>query len=116
MPVFEGKENTQSVDVCALGCEGATLDDTLQKLNADGWNIRQIFQEPPTHYRVFAQRKLPAVPDVQNEEALSLLRANIKLSNLKIVAVLREAGIQRGLEWVRRKKLELLEADGGMMP
>jgi hypothetical protein len=80
------------------------LDDTLKGLNADGWNIRQIFQEPPTHYRVFAQRKLPAASDPQNEEALSLLRANEKLSNMKIAALLQDAGISRSAEWVRRHR------------
>jgi hypothetical protein len=44
------------IDCCAVGCEGKHLDRTIKELNADGWNIRQIYQEPPSYYRVFAQR------------------------------------------------------------
>jgi hypothetical protein len=61
-----------SVEVTAIGCEGGLLDETLKKLSADGWNVRQIFQETPgkhyqiheampapAYYRVFAQREIP---------------------------------------------------------
>lgn len=61
-----------SVEVTAIGCEGGLLDETLKKLSAEGWNVRQIFQETPgkhcqiheampasAYYRVFAQRELP---------------------------------------------------------
>jgi DNA-binding HxlR family transcriptional regulator len=49
------------VDVCAVGCEAGLLDETLKKLSAEGWNIRQVYQEPPAYYRVFAQREV-AIP------------------------------------------------------
>jgi hypothetical protein len=60
MPVYKGsKKNPVSVDVCAVGCVGDDLDQTLKGLNADGWNIRQIYQEALPYYRVFAQRESP---------------------------------------------------------
>jgi DNA-binding HxlR family transcriptional regulator len=45
--------------VRSVACEGGELDATLKELNAEGWNIRQVYHEPPTHYRVFAQREIP---------------------------------------------------------
>jgi hypothetical protein len=61
-----------SVEVSAIGCEGVLLDETLKKLSAEGWSVRQIFQETPgkypqiyqempapAYYRVFAQREIP---------------------------------------------------------
>lgn len=59
MAVYKGKANPRRVDCCAVGCEGEMLDRTVKELNADGWAVRQIFHEPPTHYRVFAQREVP---------------------------------------------------------
>lgn len=60
MSVYKGrKANPRRVDCCAVGCQGEMLDRTLKELNADGWNIRQIFQEPPSYYRIFAQRESP---------------------------------------------------------
>jgi hypothetical protein len=59
MTVYKGrKTNPRRVDCCAVGCEGETLDRVIKDLNADGWNIRQIFQEMPSYYRVFAQREV----------------------------------------------------------
>ena len=48
--------------------------------------------------------------DGKDEAALILLKANVKLSNPKIVAALKDAGISRSVEWVRKRKLELLES------
>jgi hypothetical protein len=60
MTVYAGtKKNPRKVEVCAVGCEASQLDQTLKGLNADGWNIRQIYQEALPYYRVFAQRELP---------------------------------------------------------
>jgi hypothetical protein len=60
MAVFKGrKTNPRSVEVRSVACEGGELDATLKELNAEGWNIRQVYHEPPTHYRVFAQRETP---------------------------------------------------------
>jgi hypothetical protein len=60
-----------SVEVTAVGCEGGLLDETLRRLTADGWNVRQVYQESPmnyrqlyqempapAYYRVFAQREV----------------------------------------------------------
>ena len=47
------------VDVCAVGCPGEKLDETLKRLNAEGWNIRQVYHEPLANYRVFAMRAIP---------------------------------------------------------
>ena len=60
MAVYKGRKTAPlRVDCCAVGCAGEMLDRTLKDLNADGWNIRQIYQEAPTAYRIFAQRELP---------------------------------------------------------
>jgi hypothetical protein len=64
MAVYKGrKTNPRRVEVCARRCDGETLDATLRELNDAGWNIRQIFQEPPAIYRVFAQRETPEPQD-----------------------------------------------------
>ena len=55
------------VHVCAVGCTGDLLDATLKKLNADGWNIRQVYQEPPANYRVFAHRAIPVQEEDGNQ-------------------------------------------------
>ncbi len=63
MPVFKGtKARPRRVECCAIGCENEMLDRTVKELTTDGWSIRQIYQEPPTHYRVFAQREVPVTP------------------------------------------------------
>jgi hypothetical protein len=63
MTVYKGRwKNPRRVEVCARGCGGDELDGILQELNADGWSIRQIFQEEQTRYRVFAQRETPEKP------------------------------------------------------
>jgi hypothetical protein len=59
-------------NVCAVGCEAGLLDETLKNLSAEGWAIRQVYQESPSYhrqlyqelpapayYRVFAQREIP---------------------------------------------------------
>jgi hypothetical protein len=63
MTVYKGKRDPRTVEVCAVGCEANALDQTLKDLNADGWNIRQIYQEAFPYYRVFAQRELPVTED-----------------------------------------------------
>jgi hypothetical protein len=60
MTVYKGtKKDPRSVEVCAVGCEADALDQILKRLNAEGWNVRQIFQEASPYYRVFAQRETP---------------------------------------------------------
>lgn len=54
------KMGTLKVEHCVKSCDGNNLDGTVKELNADGWNIRQIYHEPPSYYRVFAQRELAA--------------------------------------------------------
>jgi hypothetical protein len=64
MTVLKGtRRNPHSVEVCAVGCEADKLDQTLKSLNAEGWNIRQIYQEAPPYYRVFAQRESLVSPE-----------------------------------------------------
>jgi len=58
MTMYRGRKSApRAVYCCAVGCEAEALDRTLKELNAEDWNIRQIFQEAPTYYRVFAQRE-----------------------------------------------------------
>lgn len=68
MTVYKGTKNPRKVEVCAVGCEAGQLDQTLKGLNADGWNIRQIYQEAPPYYRVFAQRELPCESEEQTAQ------------------------------------------------
>ena len=49
-----------SVEVTAIGCEGGLLDETLRRLTADGWNVRQVFQETPMNYRQYQEVPAPA--------------------------------------------------------
>jgi hypothetical protein len=58
--VYRGpKTHPRRVECRAVGCEGEMLDPTLKEFNAGGWDIRQIFQELPSYYRIFAQRETP---------------------------------------------------------
>ena len=58
MAVLKGpKKEPRQVECCAVGCLGADLDKTLKDLNREGWAIRQVYHEPPTFYRIFAQRE-----------------------------------------------------------
>lgn len=94
------------VEVCAVGCQGGSLDEALNKLSAEGWNIRQVFQEPPAFYRVFAQRRVPletsANRDGKAESAREFVAQHMgKMSSRKIsAALLKELGIKRGHNWV----------------
>lgn len=56
-------------------------------------------------YRV-RSRKLGNV-DGQDGAALALVKANEKLSNEKIAAMLHNAGISRSAEWVRRHRARI---------
>lgn len=93
------------VEVCAVGCGGDLLDTTLKKLSAEGWNIRQVYQEPPAFYRVFAQRRERleiANRDGKAESAREFVARHMgKMSSRKIsAALLKELGIKRGHNWV----------------
>ena len=65
MAVFKGrKASPRRVECCAVGCDGESLDRTVKELNADGWNIRQVYQEPPgDRYRIPGQREMPVTAD-----------------------------------------------------
>jgi hypothetical protein len=45
--------------------------------------------------------------DGKDDAALELMKANSRLSSVKLSKLLREAGIDRSKEWVRLKRLEL---------
>jgi hypothetical protein len=47
--------------------------------------------------------------DGMQDAALALLKANPKLSNEKISELLKESGIQRSKDWVRKKRYELMQ-------
>jgi hypothetical protein len=64
MSVFKGrKTNPRRVECCAVRCQSEELNDTVTKLNDDGWSIRQIFQEAGQNnhyvYQVFSQKETP---------------------------------------------------------
>jgi hypothetical protein len=59
LPPIKGSKYPRTVEVCAVGCTADALDQALKDLNAENWNIRQIYQEAPPYYRIFAQRELP---------------------------------------------------------
>jgi len=54
--------------------------------------------------------------DGKDEAALATIKANVKLSNVKLSAMLKEAEMPRSAEWIRKRKYALLQANGGMMP
>jgi len=54
--------------------------------------------------------------DGKDQARVALIKANAKLSNAKLAALLKEAGMPRSAEWIRQTKYELLGANGGMMP
>jgi hypothetical protein len=72
MPLYKGKKDNQRVvECCAVGCEGEHLDRKVKELNAGGWAIRQIYQEPPgVYYRIFAQREVQAAQSASDSRAL----------------------------------------------
>ena len=63
-----------------------------------------------------APRKNRANKDGLESKAVELLRANPKLSARDTALVLMEAGIRRGKDWVREKRYELLQENGGRLP
>lgn len=115
-------------NVCAVGCEGGLLDETLKKLNTEGWTIRQVYQESPSYYRqpqelpapayyrVFAHREETTPPKVTSNvdgreaEALKVIRDNPALSQKRIVDKLRAMGIQRSMSWVGNKRFAMFNA------
>jgi DNA-binding HxlR family transcriptional regulator len=52
------KSEPRRVECRAVGCSAEQLDESLKALNAEGWYVRQIFQEPPLSYRIFAERQI----------------------------------------------------------
>lgn len=50
--------------------------------------------------------------DGKDSAALEMLKANPKLSNAKMSEMLKEAGIERGQEWVRKKRYALMQDEG----
>jgi hypothetical protein len=116
------------MEVCAVRCTADELDETVKKLNAEGWYIRQVYQEALSHYRIFAKRGAlgdavgeggevpardgagarPADADGREAEALQVIKDNPKLSLRLIVYKLKELGIKRGRSWVGNKRFEIL--------
>lgn len=57
-------ESMNGLEYCVIGCKGELLDHKVKELSAERWEVCQVFQEPPSYYRVFAQREtLPAVQE-----------------------------------------------------
>lgn len=54
--------------------------------------------------------------DGKDDVALALIKANMRLSNAKTSELLKENGIKRGQDWVRKKKYDIVQENGGMMP
>jgi len=54
--------------------------------------------------------------DGKDNAAIELIKANMKLSNAKMAELLKGEGIKRGKDWVRAKRYELIQANGGQMP
>src|SRR5262249_26995360 len=109
MAVIRGKSNPRIVDCCSVGCNGEMLDAKIKELNADGWNIRQIFQEPPSYYRIFAQREADHTPAGGDREAegIQFIKDNPEMSIRDTFAELQARGIRRSRTWVADKRFEL---------
>lgn len=54
--------------------------------------------------------------DGHENDAVAIVKANPKLSNQKLSQLLKDSGITRSRDWVRLKRYELLQANGGQMP
>ena len=54
--------------------------------------------------------------DGKDEAAIALIKANSKLSAVKVSQLLKEHEIDRSSEWVRKRRFELVQDNGGMMP
>ena len=53
------------------------------------------------------EKKSTADLDGKDDEAVAMMKANPKLSNVKLAKLLKDTGIKRSKEWVRLKRLEL---------
>lgn len=115
MPVYKGRKTApRRVEVCAIGCEAESLDAMLKRLNADGWNIRQLHQEDipgrALAYRIFAQRETPVNdPDsaAKTEAAEAIIRENPSLTIRKIEELLRAAKCGKCRDWIMATKARL---------
>ena len=55
--------------------------------------------------------------DGKDEAAIALIKANSKLSAVKVSQLLKEHEIDRSSEWVRKqRRFDLVQDNGGMMP
>lgn len=54
--------------------------------------------------------------DGKDEVAITVIKANPKMSVRKTVELLKESGIKRGKDWVQTKRYELMQKNGGQMP
>ena len=54
--------------------------------------------------------------DGKDEAALAFIKANVKVPNAKLSAMLKDADMPRSAEWIRKRKYALLQANGGVMP
>ena len=77
----------------------------------------KIVQDPETAKATLHSRAaFKGNKDGKDEAAEVLIKANAKLSNVKLSALLKDAEMPRSAEWIRKRKFDLLQANGGMMP
>ncbi len=77
-----------------------------------------IVGDPTQTLSTLAPRRRGNVADKDGKDAaaLAMLKEFPKLSNAKMSAMLKTAGIKRGTDWVRKKRYGLIQNNGGMMP
>ncbi|MGE5112989.1 MAG: hypothetical protein ACM3JB_19145, partial [Acidobacteriaceae bacterium] len=81
-----------------------------------GPDCRLHYVETDTPVKLQTRRGAKANTDGKEEAALALLKANPTLSGRLMSALLKESGIQRSKDWVREKRYELLQENGGSVP
>ena len=54
--------------------------------------------------------------DGKDEPATAIVKANMKLSNVDLARMLKDLEMPRSKEWVRQRKYELVQANGGVLP
>ena len=73
-----------------------------------------IVGDPETHSVTLQGRKgFRGNKDGKDDAATALIKANPMLSAVKLSQLLREHEIKRSSEWVRKRRFELMQANGG---
>lgn len=78
----------------------------------------RIAGDPALAVATLAPRRRGNVADKDGKDAaaIAMMKESPKLSNAKMSEALKAAGIKRGQDWVRKKRYDMAQENGGMMP